>query len=130
MTLMFGSLQPLMTLFSIAALLSRANVRSMAVTAPGAAIELVGETPKDSAASLKPVDLNVRFMYSSTTDGSDSFQFFSPFNSGSGCDWHVSTWVEGVHQQSCTPAASIHRGDGHPKLFKRNVGHPGVLILV
>ncbi len=89
MTLMFGSFQPMMALFSLAGLLSRDYLLGTAmgnVTAPGAAVvfELVGEDPKDAAAFPKPEDLNVRFVYRATADVSDTFLVYSLFGSGNG----------------------------------------------
>ncbi|XWX00557.1 hypothetical protein V2A60_008577 [Cordyceps javanica] len=89
MTLLFGSFQPLMALFSIAGLLTRDNVMSTRignVTAPGAAIvfELVGQDPTNANSLPKHEDLSVRFVYRPTADESDTFQVFSLFGSGNG----------------------------------------------
>lgn len=89
LTLMFGSFQPMMALFSLAGLLSREYVLGTAmgnVTAPGAAIvfELVGEDPKDANTFPKPEDLNVRFVYRATADVSDTFLVYALFGSGNG----------------------------------------------
>ncbi|PMB73877.1 hypothetical protein BM221_001304 [Beauveria bassiana] len=89
LTLLFGSFQPLMALFSVAGLLTRDNVLSTAignVTAPGAAIvfELIGQNAKGAAGFPKPEDLSVRFVFRPTADESDAFQVFSLFGSGNG----------------------------------------------
>ncbi|KAM3553293.1 hypothetical protein MY1884_006755 [Beauveria asiatica] len=91
LTLLFGSFQPLMALFSVAGLLTRDNVLSTPignVTAPGAAIvfELIGKNAKGAAGFPKPEDLSVRFVFRPTADESDAFQVFSLF--GSGNDGH------------------------------------------
>ncbi|KAM3510881.1 hypothetical protein MY11210_005484 [Beauveria gryllotalpidicola] len=89
LTLLFGSFQPLMALFSVAGLLTRDNVLSTPVgnvTAPGAAIvfELIEQSPKGAAGFPKPEDLSVRFVFRPTADASDTFQEFSLFDSGNG----------------------------------------------
>ncbi|KAM3551469.1 hypothetical protein ARSEF4850_007853 [Beauveria asiatica] len=89
LTLLFGSFQPLMALFSVAGLLTRDNVLSTPignVTAPGAAIvfELIEQNAKGAAGFPKPEDLSVRFVFRPTADESDAFQVFSLFGSGNG----------------------------------------------
>ncbi|OAA52879.1 hypothetical protein ISF_09262 [Cordyceps fumosorosea ARSEF 2679] len=88
LTLLFGSFQPLMSLFSVTGLLTRDNVLSTAlgnVTAPGAAavFELVSEN-SGGGTLPKPEDLSVRFVYRPTADANDTFQVFSLFGSGNG----------------------------------------------
>ncbi|KAM3432341.1 hypothetical protein NHJ13734_006922 [Beauveria thailandica] len=89
LTVLFGSFQPLMALFSVAGLLTRDNVLSTPignVTAPGAAIvfELIGQNAKGAAGFPKLEDLSVRFVFRPTADESDAFQVFSLFGSGNG----------------------------------------------
>lgn len=148
MTLMFGSFQPLMALFSVAGLLTRDNVLSAPlgnVTAPGAAIvfELVGEDPDDSSKFPKPEDLSVRFVYRPTTDEDAAFQVFSLFGSGfDGRSIPYQSFLEKMTSigrtatewcQVCKPGSTTiwcqdvpSSGDDNGKKSKDGGGHSGM----
>ncbi|CAG9938793.1 unnamed protein product [Clonostachys rosea f. rosea IK726] len=89
LTLMFGSLEPMLSFFSISGLINRENVRSGAFSSlpePGSAMifELVGDVPRKYETNLDPEKLQIRFRYRASADEGEEFADYALFNSGYG----------------------------------------------
>lgn len=87
LTLMFGSLRPLLSYFALAGLLTRENLLEgpfSAMPEPGAAMvfELVGEDPDHPDSLPNFDDLMVRFYYRANTNDYEPFHRYSLFDSG------------------------------------------------
>ena len=106
LTLMFGSLRPMMAFFGVGGLMTQENLASGPLSQlpkPGSAMvfELVG----GSDSSTNTDELQVRFWYRPSADAGDQFTTYPLFGSGfGGAAMSYTTFLQGMNAISKTPS--------------------------